>query len=236
MLGIPTRRIVLLVAAAVVVLGVGAWGLWGHSSHRPVGQILPGQGDALVGDGLLSSRTAGAGAGVEADASVPVTTTQPDWFVQVAGEVAHPGVYRLSPGSRVFEALLLAGGTTEDADRDAVPLAAVLRDGARVVVPKKGEPGEASAGAGGVDAPVLSPSPGEGGSSSEQGGTGGALVSLNSASLEELDSLPGVGPKTAQQIISYRESHGGFRSVEELDEVPGIGQATLERLRPLVTL
>ena len=141
--------------------------------------------------------------------------------VHVAGAVARPGLYRLPEGSRVDDAVLLAGGAKPKAALDLVNLAAPVVDGQQVIVPLQGAGGDTAA-----------PSAGTTG----EGDGPGAKVRLNSATLEQLDELPGVGPVTAQQILDYREANGAFRSVDELDAVPGIGPARLEQLRPLVDL
>lgn len=141
--------------------------------------------------------------------------------VHVAGAVARPGLYRLPEGSRVDDAVLLAGGAKPKAALDLVNLAAPVVDGQQVIVPLQGAGGGTAA-----------PSAGTTG----EGDAPGAKVRLNSATLEQLDELPGVGPVTAQQILDYREANGAFRSVDELDAVPGIGPARLEQLRPLVDL
>jgi competence protein ComEA len=100
-----------------------------------------------------------------------------------------------------------------------VNLAAPVADGQQVLVPARGDPGAAAGGTGAPGTPAA-----------------GGKVHLNSATLEDLDTLPGVGPVTAQQILDYRSANGAFGSVDELDAVPGIGPATLEQLRPLVDL
>ncbi len=140
----------------------------------------------------------------------------PGLVVDVSGAVRRPGLYRLRPGARVADALARAGGATARADVEAVNLAAPLADGQKVLVPRTHP---ASAG-------PASPAAGAGGPAGR--------VSLSTATLEELDALPGVGPVTAQRILDYRQKQGGFRSVEELDAVPGIGPARLEQLRELV--
>ena len=132
--------------------------------------------------------------------------------VDVAGAVRHAGLYRLPQGSRIADAVARAGGATARAQLELVNLAAPLADGEQVLVPARG-PGVAGAAAG--------PSP-------------TAPVDLNSATIEQLDALPGVGPVTAQKIIDYRQAHGPFRSVDELDAIPGIGPARIENLRGLV--
>jgi competence protein ComEA len=132
--------------------------------------------------------------------------------VYVSGAVRRPGLYRLAQGTRIDDALVLAGGATAKADLVAVNLAAPLADGEQIVVPLRG-----AAAATGGDAP--SPT---------------APVDLNSASLEQLDALPGIGPTTAQKILDFRQAHGAFHSLAELDAVPGIGPARLEQLKGLV--
>ena len=139
--------------------------------------------------------------------------------VDVAGAVRQPGLYRLEQGARIADAIARAGGATPKADLAQVNLAAPLADGEQVVVPKRGLPGSAPAGGGG---------------SAGAGGTPAAPVQLSSATLEQLDTLPGVGPATAQKILDYRTKHGAFSSVDELDAVPGIGPKRLEQLRDLV--
>jgi competence protein ComEA len=137
--------------------------------------------------------------------------------VDVVGAVRRPGLYRLAQGSRIADAVARAGGATGRADLAQVNLAAPLADGEQVVVPRRGGvPGAASSG--GAAAP----------------GAPAAPVQLSTATLEQLDTLPGVGPMTAQKILDYREKHGAFSSVDALDAVPGIGPKRLEQLRDLV--
>jgi competence protein ComEA len=142
------------------------------------------------------------------------TTAAPLVVVDVVGAVRRPGLYRLHQGDRIADALDRAGGAAGKADLSAVNLAAPLADGEQVVVPRRGQAAAAS-GAGGA-APATGP------------------VHLNTATLEQLDALPGVGPVTAQRILDYRTKHGAFSSVDELDAVPGIGPARLDTLRDLV--
>ena len=135
--------------------------------------------------------------------------------VHVVGAVRRPGLYRLPEGSRTADAIDRAGGATRKADLALVNLAAPVADGQQIVVPRR-------AAAAGL-------SPGGGGSAAATG-----PVHLNTATLEELDALPGVGPVTAQKILDYREQHGAFSSVDELDAIAGIGPARLESLREVV--
>jgi competence protein ComEA len=135
--------------------------------------------------------------------------------VHVVGAVRRPGLYRMRDGGRIADAVKRAGGATRRADLALINLAAPLADGAQVVVPRR-QPVSATAGGASADTPAAGP------------------VHLNTATLEQLDALPGVGPATAQAILDYRQENGAFSSVDELDAVPGIGPARLEQLRELV--
>ena len=157
------------------------------------------------------------GRGTSREQAVPVQVaplrgeSSPRLVVHVVGAVRRPGLYRLRDRSRIADAVARAGGATGKADLSAVNLAAPVSDGAQVVVPARASPT-----ANGPAAPASGP----------QG-----PVHLNTASLEELDALPGVGPVTAQKILDYREQHGAFASLDELDAIPGIGPARLEQLK-----
>jgi len=133
--------------------------------------------------------------------------------VDVAGAVARPGLYHLRQGARVADAIARAGGLTRRAERTAVNLAAPVADGQQVLIAARGA-------GGGVAATPGSPTSGP--------------VSLSSATAEQLDALPGIGPVTAQKIIGYRQQHGPFTSVEALDAIPGIGPARIADLQGLV--
>ena len=143
--------------------------------------------------------------------------------VHVVGAVERPGLYRLDDGSRVDDAIRRAGGAGPKAALELVNLAAPVAAGQQVVVPERAASGGASAGGSAAAADGV-------------GATPGGRVHLNSATLEQLDSLPGVGPVTAQKIIDYRTEKGAFSSVDELDAVPGIGPARLQQLKELVDL
>jgi competence protein ComEA len=133
--------------------------------------------------------------------------------VDVVGAVRRPGLERLPPGSRVADAVAAAGGLGRRAARTGVNFAAPVSDGQQVVVPVRGA---AAPGAGAA------------------GGAASGPISLSSASAEQLDTLPGIGPVTAEKIVAYRQQHGAFHSVDELDAIPGIGAARLAELQGLV--
>jgi competence protein ComEA len=176
---------------------------------------------ALVVLALVGQRLAHAGAASEPEVAavalepVAETPARSVLVVHVVGEVRRPGLYRLREGARIADAVRRAGGARRGADLTGVNLAAPLVDGVQILVPGTAAP---------ANAPV--------------GGSSGAIsgpVSLSSATVEELDELPGIGPVTAQKIVAYRTEHGPFASVDDLDAVPGIGPTRVEQLRELVT-
>jgi competence protein ComEA len=190
---------------------------------------------ALVGGGFVwaraTPRLAGATGGQEtvapADQTLPraapdtSATAAPDELaVHVAGRVRRPGLVRLPTGSRVQDAIRAAGGATSGADLDAINLARKLTDGEQIRVPAPGDP-----------APPPDPAVTPGGS----GTAPSAPLDLNTATPEQLDTLPGVGEVTANRIITYRSAHP-FTTVDELLEVPGIGQRRFDQLKDLVTV
>jgi competence protein ComEA len=149
-------------------------------------------------------------------ASRPTAGASKLLVVDVAGAVRRPGLYRLRSGSRIDDAIASAGGPTAKAQLDTVNLAAPIADGEQIVVPGRGVAGAAAA------------------SSAAAGSSPSAPLDLNSATLEELENLPGIGPVTAQKILDYRQQHGAFHSVAELQGVPGIGPAHMAQLKGLV--
>jgi competence protein ComEA len=144
-------------------------------------------------------------------------------YVHVAGRVRHAGVYQLHQGDRVIDAIRAAGGARQDADLRSINLAALVTDGEQIIVWKKGPGGSVMASGGG-------------GGSAPGSGSPSQPVNLNTATLDQLESLPGIGPALGQRILDYREQHGPFASVEDLVNVSGIGEKRLEDLRPLVTV
>jgi competence protein ComEA len=171
---------------------------------------------------VLALRHFGGGGGAAAPSYTPLSATgsaKPTAaklvVIDVAGYVRRPGLYKMPEGSRVDDAITAAGGPTRKAQLDAVNLAAPVADGEQIVVP--------GGGAGGV---AVASSPAESSPS--------APLDLNSATLEQLEALPGIGPVTAQKILDYRQQHGAFHSVAELEGVPGIGPAHLAQLKGLV--
>ena len=175
--------------------------------------------------------------------------------VHVAGAVNNPGVYTLPAQGRAVDAIAAASGAAADADLDRVNLAGALSDGVQIYVPHRGETaapaqiqpngGTANVGQGnaangasqnGASQGVTQPQPARTLTPAGSAQKGSTPVNINTATAEELQTLPRIGPAMAQRIIAWREAHGGFRSVDELDAVPGIGPSMLENLRPLVTV
>ncbi|MBN1439227.1 MAG: ComEA family DNA-binding protein [Anaerolineales bacterium] len=171
----------------------------------------------LIGlcSGLLSAALILIGHGrMEGKAILLSTPLDPPGVrVSVRGAVAAPGVYRLAPGSILQDALDAAGGVLPEGDTSRLNLAAPLSEGQEVRVP------------------VKTPTPGPG---TPTAPSSGGKINLNTATREELESLPGIGPVLAQRIIEYREEHGPFHSVDDLLNVEGVGPALLEKIRDLV--
>ena len=171
---------------------------------------------------LLAQPSSEVGLAPPAAPPAQTATTPPaQVVVDVVGAVRRPGLYRLAEGTRIADAVEHAGGATRKANLSLINLAAPLADGQQVVVPGRGSgaaAGAAPTGAGSAGAPGLPTGP----------------VHLNTATLEQLDTLPGIGPVTAQKILDYRQKHGSFTNVDELDAVSGIGPARMEQLRDLV--
>jgi competence protein ComEA len=152
-------------------------------------------------------------------AAAPSVTPSPTVLVvHVAGWVRRPGVYRLHRGQRVIDAIDAAGGLRPGADLGALNLAAVLTDAQQVLVARAAPPAAPS----GPEAPIAPATP--------------ALVNVNVATPEELETLPGIGEVLAAAIVAYRDEHGPFTSVDQLMDVSGIGEVTLEEIRDLVTV
>jgi competence protein ComEA len=162
------------------------------------------------GSGAEQSFAADSGGGASSGGGFTLSGQASDLVVDVTGAVERPGVYRLPAGSRVEDAVERAGGPSPEAELEAVNRAARLADGQQVVVPERGPTGAA-----------LAP-----GGSEEEG-----PISLGTATVEQLDTIDGIGPVTAQDIVEFRDQHGGLASVDQLDQVSGIGPATMESLR-----
>ena len=146
-------------------------------------------------------------------------TPGPELVVDVAGWVRHPGVYRFHQGDRVIDAIQAAGGAKPGANLAAINEAALLQDAQQVLVARRG------AGSGGA-----------GGGGSGGAGTAGGKINLNTATLDQLETLPGIGEVIGQRIIDYREQHGPFHSVDDLLDVSGIGPSHLADVKDLVTV
>ena len=199
------------VVAAIVVAVLAARALAAGGDEPGSVRVEPAPAGAASVDGGAAA-PAGGGA----------------FAVQVAGEVRRPGVYRVPPGARVYEAVEQAGGLTRRADQAGVNLVAKVSDGQQVIVPRRGAAGAGgSSGSGGVA--------GGEGTGTGAPGSGGPKLSLGTATPEQLDAIDGIGPTLARRIVEYRQKNGGFSSVEQLRQIDGIGEKRFEALREAVT-
>ncbi len=196
-------RVQLAVYAALAVVALMLGSRW----------IRSGGESAAASSGLpaFESGEASGAAGESSAGAASFEPTDGDLVVHVAGAVRDPGVFRMPPGSRVTDAIERAGGTTGEAAADAINLAAPLADGQQVQVPARAPAGGAAS--------ATSPATGDG------------PISLGTATVEELDTIEGIGPVTAAAILEFRDQNGGVSSVDDLDQVSGIGPATMEALR-----
>ena len=247
-------RVLLLVAVLALVAVV--WGVTQFSAAPRAEQLASPSASAGSVQAVGAQQSPGAQPGTQSTAQPgahPSESAQGGASgeatvrVHVAGAVNNPGVYTLPAQGRAVDAIAAASGAAADADLDRVNLAGALSNGVQIYVPHRGE----------TAAPAqIQPNGGTANGAAQngasQGGTqpqpartltpagsaqkGSTPVNINTATAEELQTLPRIGPAMAQRIIAWREAHGGFRSVDELDAVPGIGPSMLENLRPLVTI
>lgn len=178
------------------------------------------------GSSSVYSTSAADGSGTPASSIV----TNDKWVVYVTGAVKNPGVYEVKNGARVYEALNAAGGFSPSADQEGINLAAKISDGMHVKFPRKGEL-----------AAHASPQQDNGNSSSRGGAspqlaTVNGKIDINTASLEDLDKIPGVGPKTAAAIIEYRSANGAFKRIEDIMNVKGIGPKKFEAMEGYISI
>ena len=256
-------RVLLLVAVLALVAVV--WGVTQFSAAPRAEQVASPSASAESVQAVGAQQSPGAQPGTQSTAQPSANPSESAQGggasgeatvrVHVAGAVNNPGVYTLPAQGRAVDAIAAASGAAADADLDRVNLAGALSDGVQIYVPHRGEtaaPAQIQPNGGTANAGQGNAANGAAQNGASQGGTqpqpartltpagsaqkGSTPVNINTATAEELQTLPRIGPAMAQRIIAWREAHGGFRSVDELDAVPGIGPSMLENLRPLVTV
>ena len=215
--GMSDRAIMALGIGCLLLIAIAGWRLWPAAGSDGGTLVVPGsEAAADVGEGAGQASAAGESA---------VTSVT----VHVVGAVHRPGVYALPEGSRVRDAIDAADGCIGDAMPEAVNLARILVDGEQVRIPTAAEvaAGVAAGGAGAAGAAS---------GAGVQSGQAGGKININSASVGELDALPGVGPSTAQKIVDDRTANGPFKRIEDLMRVSGIGEKKFEALKDSITV
>ena len=202
--------VVIIVIAGVALISRGG-------GNTPVRIILPTPQDSAGGNAPAGTK------------SPQTTEAEPDLQVYVSGAVRRPGVYTLKPGDRLIDAVEAAGGETPEADLEAVNLALRVQDEAQYKIPRMGDTPDPESNV--VSALAASQKP-----LSDKGQSSGGLIELNKASAELLETLPGIGPVRAGDIVADRELNGHFLSIEQITRVQGIGPAILGEIRELVTV
>ncbi len=205
----PTSVIVVALLLCVFACGWAVWRWW------PAQPSLPSATGQVV-ESVLPS----------APADVAPANEVTSLIVHVAGAVFRPGVFQLTAGARVVDAVEAAGGALPDAVLDGVNLARPLTDGEQIIVPDKES----------YSAPAVSAGALAGGGGGAAGAKGGPLINVNTADQTALQTLPGIGPATATKIVADREANGPYATADDLRRVSGIGEKKLEAIRDLVTV
>lgn len=203
-------RVAAVVVLFLLAVAIGAAGVWEYNART-------GSPPVMI-ETAVPTVTAQV-------ATVVVVATEAPMQVYVNGAVARPDVYTLPQGSRIKQAILAAGGFTAEADTVLLNLAQPVYDGMYIYVTALGS----------TPPPIPAPAVAESGSRSQTIEIGAALIDINTASQLELESLPGIGPSTAQKILTYRQEHGPFAQIEAILEVPGIGEVKFQQIRDLIS-
>lgn len=224
-----------------LVVSLICFSLAGFMIHSFSGKWKSGAPTTVAGPALSFKKTEAKAVTPEKPAGGSVSSSE--WVLYVTGEVSSPGIYHLPSGTRAYQLVEAAGGLTSRADETAVNLASSLSDGDHFHVPPKQVhtaevkvSGTAKARTGGGIVVSSLPSPSQKNYSSHKSSSHGGLINVNAASAKELEQLPGIGPRTAEKIVAYRQNVGSFRTKEELMKVRGIGSKKLEAIIEMITI
>lgn len=220
------RGFVFAILAGLSIAGA-IWFYWRQPAQLPV-EIVPPSAAAAAGAITPTVMP-------PTPTAVMPTATPAPVRVYVTGAVVNSDVFFLPAGSIIKDAIVAAGGFTEEADREKINQALELQDQQQIHVPRLGEdnPPPPVQGGRSISAVEAGPPPI---AASAGGGGGEQVINLNRATLEELDTLPGIGPAIAQRIIEFRESIGGFTAIEQITQVSGIGETTFNKIQHLIVV
>lgn len=206
------------IEAAVIILVIAAVLVFGHNGEKSETKEPPPESQKETVEEIEEREDAEEDDTYQYSEETVRESPEPEMYVDISGCVKKPGIYKIERDTRLFQVIELAGGLTKNADYDGFNQAEHIQDGDKIIIPSKesGEENSASSGS--------APSSSDG------------KININRADSTELQEIPGVGPSTAEKIISYREEHGRFRSKEELMEISGIGEKTYEKMKDKITI
>uniref|UniRef100_A0A7C5ZCQ5 Competence protein ComEA n=1 Tax=Caldicellulosiruptor owensensis TaxID=55205 RepID=A0A7C5ZCQ5_9FIRM len=211
------EKVMIVIIAILLMLNIYQYFTYNSFSDKSTGEVVTieaqeGDNDIVKNESRKTTET-------------NIQDSQQKYVVYVCGNVKNPGVYELLPGSRINDALILAGGALPGSDLNSINLAKKISDGQKIYIPKMGEVQSQSS---------LSSS--TGGTAQETVSAGEGKINVNTATKEELKTLDRIGDKLAERIIEYRQKHGPFKSIEEIKNVNGIGEKIFESIKDSITV
>jgi len=211
------EKVMIVIIAVLLMLNIYQYFTHNSFSNKSTGEVVTIE--AQEGDNDIVKNES------RKTAETNIQDSQQKYVVYVCGNVKNPGVYELLPGSRINDALILAGGALPGSDLNSINLAEKISDGQKIYIPKMGEVQSQSSLSSSTD-----------GTAQETVSAGEGKININTATKEELKTLDRIGDKLAERIIEYRQNHGPFKSIEEIKNVNGIGEKIFESIKDFITV